>query len=143
MSDETKPVRPTKLCIDDLRLSVPTVDVPLPLVGHDLVKEAQRIPDLHAAGGVERIRVLSDRPWFKVKAGRWRGAATCLSRRDRPGDSRLAELAPWWLGTGGYRRDKSPEDFYARLAATAGRDGNSDRWLPSAWDWGRLKIEAA
>jgi hypothetical protein len=143
MSDETKPVRPTKVCIDALDLSVPTVDVPLPLVGHDLINEAQRVPDAHAAGGVERILVLSDRLWFKVKTGRWRGAATRLARSEGPADSSLAELASWWLGTGGYRREGSPEDFYARLTATARRDGNSDRWIPSNWDWNRLKIEAA
>ncbi len=84
-----------------------------------------------------------DRLWFKVKTGRWRGAATRLSRSDGPVDSTLPELAPWWLGAGGYRREGSPEDFYAGLTAIARRDGNSDRWLPGRWDWNRLKIEAA
>ena len=143
MSDEAKPVRPTKVCINALALTVPTVDIPLPLLDHDLIRAAQRVPEAHAAGGVERILVLSDRTWFKVKTGRWRGAATCLPRSERTAGNPSTELAPWWLGAGGYRREDSPADFYACLAATAARDGTSDRWLPSSWDWTRLTVEVA
>jgi hypothetical protein len=50
-------------------------------------------------------------------------------------------LAPWWLGVGGFRREGDPGDFYASLAATADRDGCSDRWLPQGWDWKRLELE--
>lgn len=143
MSDEAKPVRPTKVCVNALALTVPTINIPLPLLDHDLIRAAQRLPEAHAAGGVERILVLSDRLWFKVKTGRWRGAATRLVPSERTADNPSTELAPWWLGTGGYRREGSPTDFYACLAVTAERDGTSDRWLPSSWDWTRLTLEAA
>ncbi|WP_305785954.1 hypothetical protein [Symbioplanes lichenis] len=109
---------------------------------HDLIREAQRLPDTCAAGGAERIRSLGDRLWFKVKTGRWRGAATDLPH-ERGGRS-----ARWWLGAGGYRRDGDPADFYAVLAAAAKRaartstsPASSDRWLPTQWDWDRLEAE--
>ncbi|MFK3981740.1 hypothetical protein ACI2K4_15335 [Micromonospora sp. NPDC050397] len=116
---------------------------------HLLVKEAQRLPDTYAAGGVERILALTDRVWFKVKEGRWRGAAIRLPEGDQPQGDPQIHLAPWWLGAGGYRRDGDPSDFYASMAAAARRDGkhqeggSSDRWLPDEWDWKRLELEHA
>jgi hypothetical protein len=132
-----------------LSLPIPTLEVRLSDLDHLLIKEAQRLPDTYAAGGVERILALSDRVWFKVKSGRWRGAATRMSQADRPeGDPQIV-IAPWWLGAGGYRREGDPSDFYASMAATAQRDGRhqegvrSDRWLPDEWDWKRLELEHA
>lgn len=84
---------------------------------------------------------MRDRIWFKVKVGRWRGAAIRLPEGDSPGQEPPTHLAPWWLGAGGYRRDGDPSDFYASLAAAAGRDGSSNRWLPQGWDWKRLELE--
>lgn len=116
------------------------MDVRLPDINHSLVREAQRLPELHAAGGVERILSLSDRVWFKIKTGRWRGAATRLPEAGQPLESEI-RLAPWWLGAGGYRREGDPSDFYASLAAAFNRDGSSNQWLPEAWDWKRLELE--
>jgi len=118
------------------------LDVRLSDLEHRLVREAQRIPETYEAGGVERIRALSDRVWFKVKTQRWRGAVTRLAEDE-------VSAARWWLGAGGYRRDGDPSDFYEVMAAAAIRDGRgsggprSDRWLPEKWDWKRLELEDA
>lgn len=108
------------------------------------------MPDELAASGLERVRSLSDRVWFKVKTGRWRGAGTRLT------DSELSAFQPsldppgrWWLGAGGWREEGSPDDFYRELEAKSVREGKglggpSSTWLlPSDWDWGRLKVESA
>ncbi|MGW4464524.1 hypothetical protein [Micromonospora sp. NPDC004704] len=149
MNDEPLPVRPTRSCARALDLPIPSLDVRMSDLDHLLIKEAQRLPDTHAAGGVERILALADRVWFKVKAGRWRGAAIRLSDGDQPPGEPQVQLAPWWLGAAGYRRDGDPSDFYASMAAAARRDGkhqegvSSDRWLPDEWDWKRLELEHA
>ncbi|BCB86097.1 hypothetical protein [Phytohabitans suffuscus] len=139
MSSEAQSVRPTKVCIEALDLPIPDISVHLPELDHPLVKEAQRLPDIYASGGVERILSLTDRIWFKVKTGRWRGAAIRLPEADAASESQ-ARLAPWWLGMGGYRREGDPADLYASLESTASREG-SDRWLPQDWDWKRLELE--
>jgi hypothetical protein len=141
MSGETQSVRPTKICIEALELAKPPISVRLPDLDHPLIKEAQRVPEIFAAGGVERILSLRDRVWFKVKVSRWRGAATRLPEGELPSSEPQTRLAPWWLGMGGYRRAGDPNDFYASLEATADRDGSSDRWLPQGWDWKRLELE--
>jgi hypothetical protein len=143
-------VRPTLRCVAELDLSLPTLDTRLSDLGHPLIQQAQRLPEAHEAGGVERILALSDRVWFKVKTSRWRGAATRLPEVDQlaVGDPPV-RLAPWWLGAGGYRRDGDPSDFYASMEAAAKRDGKnqvgpcSDRWLPTDRDWRRLALEHA
>ncbi|MFF4812584.1 hypothetical protein ACFY03_30670 [Micromonospora chersina] len=125
--------------------------MPLSELDHALIKEAQRLPELHEAGGVERIVSLDDRVWFKVKTSRWRGAATRLAETEFPARESLIRIAPWWLGAAGYRRDGDPSDFYASLTAAAQQDGKgrvpasvcSDRWLPADWDWTRLTLEIA
>ncbi len=149
MGGESFPVRPTRLCIGELELSIPTLDVRLSDLDHELIKEAQRIPAENVAGGVERIVSLSDRVWFKVKTGRWRGAVTHLSDTDEGSAENPVHLARWWLGTGGYRRDGDRTDFYAAVTARARQDGRhrggvcSDRWLPTEWDWKRSELESA
>src|SRR5262245_39510554 len=119
MSGESMPVRPTRSCLGDLALAVPLISEPLHTVDHDIVEEAQRLPERHAAGGIERILSLKDRVWFKVKTSRWRGAATRLQEADRADASTLVRLAPWWLGAAGYRREGDPTDFYSALKAEA------------------------
>lgn len=73
-------VRPTRRCLDDLGVAVPHLTEPLHDVDHPLVKKSQNLPKQNAAGGAERIISLTDRIWLKVKTGRWRGAATCLTK---------------------------------------------------------------
>ncbi|GGL15332.1 hypothetical protein GCM10012284_57470 [Mangrovihabitans endophyticus] len=144
MSGEPKPVRPTRFCMADLELSIPPFDESLCRIDHPLIGEAQRLPEAYAAGGAERILSLKDRVWFKVKTGRWRGAATRLPEADRADAGPEVRQAPWWLGAGGYRREGDPGDFYAALKASWDREGgDSDRWMPTDWDWRRLQLEHA
>lgn len=150
MSGESPEVRPTHICLTELGLKVPTADIRLSQVDHDLVNESQRLPRIHEAGAVERIVALDDRVWFKVKTGRWRGAATRLTGRDPSvPTNQPADHTWWWLGIGGIRREGDPKDFYRSLAEAARREGSgtgsvsSQRWLPSRWDWDRLEAEDA
>lgn len=144
MSGEARPVRPTRVCLSDLDLPVPPITLPLCGLNHALVREAQRVPDAFEAGGVERILALKDHVWFKVKTGRWRGAATRLPAADHTDASAQVRAAPWWIGSAGFRREGDPADFYAALTAAFEREGSSsDKWLPVAWDWKRLELEHA
>lgn len=144
MSGEAKPVRPTRASINDLELSIPPFDEPPSRIDHALISEAQRLPEAYAAGGVERVLSIKDRVWFKVKTGRWRGAATRLPEADRADAGPQVRQAPWWLGAAGYRREGDPGDFYSALKASWIRGGeDSGRWLPTDWDWTRLKLEHA
>ncbi|MEV0131702.1 hypothetical protein AB0H83_24970 [Dactylosporangium sp. NPDC050688] len=129
--------------MNDLATPIPPISKPLHCVADDLIEEAQRLPELYAAGGAERIVSLKDRVWFKVKTGRWRGAATRLPEADRPEAAVQVRFAPWWMGAAGYRREGDPADFYSALESDAGRSGGSDKWLPSDWDWKRLELEQA
>jgi hypothetical protein len=144
MSSEATPVRPTRVCLGDLDLAIPSINDSLSELDHALVREAQRLPEAFEAGGVERILALKDRVWFKVKTGRWRGAATRLPEADYADASAQLRAAPWWLGSAGFRREGDPTDFYAALTAAFGREGSSsDKWLPVDWDWKRLELEHA
>lgn len=69
-------VRPTLRCLsDDLAIApLPTLDVRLEDLDHELIRKAQQSPELDAAGGSERIESVDDRTWLKVKTGQWRGA---------------------------------------------------------------------
>jgi len=68
-------VRPTLRCLrEDLALPVPPIQVPLDAVKHPLLTKAGEqfaYPDTPH----ERIRAIDDQVLFKVKVGRWRGAA--------------------------------------------------------------------
>ena len=149
MSGQPGAVRPTQLCLTMLSVGIPRLDVRLSELDHDLIAEAQRLPAAYEAGGADRILSLNDRLWFKAKTGRWRGAATLLSAKDQALlDGRPVDLARWWLGAGGFRRDGDPADFHASLEAAAKREAKgstahvcSDRWLPAKWDWERLQLE--
>ncbi|GAA2488666.1 hypothetical protein Ahu01nite_023210 [Winogradskya humida] len=125
MSGEANPVRPTQICMADLNVRTPPISESLSRLEHPLIAEAQRLPDTHAAGGVERILTLKDRVWFKVKTRRWRGAATRLPEADHIDASPEVRQAPWWLGAAGYRREGDPSDFYSALATTWDREGSS------------------
>lgn len=149
-------VRPTKRCLDDLGVDVPTADVPLHQLPAAPVAAAQALPERLAAGGVTRIRSLKDRVWFKVKTGRWRGAAVQLVagelawRGDDDGRLMLASLDRWWLGAVGYREDGSPRDFYEELATSSAcsrswkpQGIDTDPLLPQEWDRKRVALERA
>ncbi len=144
MIGEAEPVQPTRRCLADLGLPTPSLDKPLCEIDHALIREAQRLPETYAAGSVERILALKDHVWFKVKTGRWRGAATRLPEADRADANSQVRRAPWWLGRAGFRRAGDPGDFYAALTAAWNRDGaSSDKWMPGDWDWKRLELEHA
>ena len=100
-------VRPTLRCLrDDLGQAIPRADTPLDEIEHPLlVKAVGQFTDDETPH--ERIAAIDDRVLFKVKVQRWRGAVWI------DGDN-----APW-LVSAGRREDRSPEDFYASLAAQA------------------------
>jgi hypothetical protein len=124
---------------------VPGLTEPLHRINHPLIRKAQNLPAELAAGGVERIRALNDRLWYKVKIGRDRGAVILLSV------SEVSESATdwrWWLCAAGYREEGSRVDFYTALEEEAKRQGgrrspSSDHLLPTDWDWLRLTAELA
>ncbi|MGQ0467087.1 MAG: hypothetical protein ACT4QG_17440 [Sporichthyaceae bacterium] len=148
-------VRPTRRSIADLGIGVPSLASPLDDIDHVAVVKAQRLPELHAAGGAERIAALDDRVWFKVKTEAWRAVCCRLDLADariQPG------LGSWWLGAAGTRRaDSSQDDFYEQLATEcrtrrhaenqegAGHrtDTATGHLLPGEWDRDRLYAELA
>lgn len=104
------PVRPTLRCLrEDLRLPVPTAAIPLDEIDHPILRKAA---EQFAARDIphERIVSIDDVVLFKVKTGRWRGAAFA----EEPEDD-----AQNWLVAAGIREDGSPDDFYAALHAQA------------------------
>ncbi|WP_402374564.1 hypothetical protein [Isoptericola rhizosphaerae] len=138
---ENPPVRPTVRCLEnDLGQSLPPLEVALHDVDHPLVERAQDVPAQVEARSAERIISLTDRVWFKRRAGRWRGAVGEVTDTDDV-------LSGWWLAAAGRREDGSLGDFYADLAATATRNGrgtgepDSGWLLPEAADTRRLQLE--
>ncbi|WP_198543597.1 hypothetical protein [Pseudofrankia sp. BMG5.36] len=103
------PVRPTLRCLrEDLRLPVPPANTPLDQVGHPLLAKAtEQFADPDTPH--ERIRAIDDVVLFKVKIGRWRGAAY----------SDDATEVHDWLVAAGIREDGSSDDFYAALHTQA------------------------
>lgn len=154
-------VRPTKLCLDAMGVAPPTIDQSLADIDAGPLASAQTLPEKFEAGAAQRIRSLRDRVWFKVKTGRWRGAATRLTDSDLAREASDADeqgIEPditsahrWWLGAAGWREDGSPTDFYsdvsgdARCPRTPSKpDGvDTDRLLPHDWDRRRLRAELA
>lgn len=143
--------------LDELGIALPTADVPLHLLTDEPIPAAQSHPERFEAGGVERVKALRDRVWFKLKSGRWRGAVVRLTDRElvseaetHDGDT-LDASDRWWLGAAGLREDGSRRDFYATVAAQAqcerspqNPDGvNTDDLLPQGWDRKRLRLERA
>lgn len=98
MSDEPLPVRPTRSCAQALDLPIPTLDVCMSDLDHLLIKEAQRLPDTYAAGGVERILALADRVWFKVRqVGGGGRQFACLTVINPQGNRRFSWLLGGWV----------------------------------------------
>lgn len=129
-------VRPTRRVLDVLDLALPPLTRFLHELEHELIVKAQSLPEALRAGAAERVLTLSDRVWWKVKHGRFRGVAAQLDRRDLPEGHPECR---WWIGDAGTRAEDSPQrDFYARLERLG---GVSDSLLPIDWDWRRLSAE--
>lgn len=151
MESQTSHVRPTLRCLKSMGVDVPTLDQPLHALAHSPVKEAQAIPAVWEAGGVERIRSLKDRVWFKVKTSRSRAAATRLSDDDTAFETLVDAGHRWWLGAAGHREDGSKGDFYAALEADCAAAKtpakphgiDTDFLLPTEWDGKRVRAEDA
>ena len=135
--------RPTLRCLlDDLKLALPTLDVPLDEIDHPIIHKATQLFTTSDVAH-ERIRAIDDHILFKVKVRRWRGAV--WPEAERP-----------WLVAAGTREAGSPDDFYAVLAsdgrATRARynqksrptlvsDTYTDHLLPTADDRLRYLLE--
>lgn len=142
-------VRPTlRVLRDDLRIPIPSAQVPLETISHPLIGKAS---DQFAGPETahERIRAIDDVVLFKVKVQRWRGAVW----HDGPD----AEVSTW-LVAAGTREEGSGDDFYVSLASSgkAARahyndehdqslttDTYSGHLLPNADDHDRYRLEAA
>lgn len=150
-------VRHTKRLLDELGVALPTADVSLHLLADEPIPAAQSHPERFEVGGLERVKALRDRVWFKLKSGRWRGAVVRLTDRElvREAEAHDGDALPasdrWWLGAAGLREDGSHRDFYASVAAQTRcaktpdkPDGvDTDGLLPQAWDRKRLRLERA
>lgn len=141
-----EPVRPTKRALCDLGLTFPKLDVPLATIDHPLIGKAQDLPEAVRAGGAERIVSITDRVWFKVKVGDYRGAG---GEVESPPDPTVPDRA-WWLAAAGQRKADTPaQDFYGRLTVECQRAGkgsggvNSDGILPQSVDYKRWAVELA
>lgn len=154
-------VRPTKKCLDQLSVSVPTVDTALSELPFDPIPIVQDFPQRYAAGGLRRILALKDRVWFKLKTGRWRGAVVRLTTSELQAEATqsagldedpcLTNEYRWWLGAVGTREAGSRTDFYEEVARSAAcavtpekKDGiDTDPLLPQDWDRKRIRAEVS
>ena len=108
----------------------------------------QKTPDEVRANGAEPIRSLSDRLWWKCKTSDLRAIVTKLTPAELA-DLGVPELAAWWGGAAGVRRDDSASDFYRQLQAEARRYGrgtgkpSTGHLLPQQVDADRLEAETA
>lgn len=102
-------------------------DIELTDVDHPLIHKANGLLAADAPD-FERIVILRDRRWFKVKTGRHRGAIT----RDADGQ--------WWLGAAGLRKDDGSGDFYEDLERYA---DDSTALAPTEEDRRYLRFERA
>jgi hypothetical protein len=141
-------VRPTKRTLDDLGLSWPDLTESLSDIDHPLIRRAQRIPEEAVASGVERVKALNDRVWFKCKTSVYRAAVTNLTASESESCGLPAETS-WWIGAAGIRRADSKEvDFYSQLEAEAIRHGKGTgtvstvHLLPQQADCDRYTAEA-
>src|SRR5690606_8467574 len=98
-------VPPNKPCLGELSIDVPRLDTRLSDLRHPIVVKSQRMPSEVSTGAAERIRSLTDRTWFKVKTGPWRGAVVDLA--DDTPEELAAFAARWWLGAAGRRVEDS------------------------------------
>lgn len=146
----TPAVRPTKSALDGAKIALPDIGEPLHEIDHPIVAKAQTIPEQHAGGRTERVVSLTDRVWFKARAGDWRAAITDLETHGLPSKLLTKRLsvhdAWWWLGAAGHRQDDSPQkDFYSQLKSQSftGKKCSTDFMLPTEWDCRRLEAEVA
>jgi hypothetical protein len=149
-------VRPTQGCLADLRLSFPSLTIPLQSMEHPLIAKSQELPAASVAGSLGPILSLKDRDWWKVKVMHFRGAATnisdlCEKEAYAPA---AGEDALWWLSRAGVRQADSANDFYKSISqhavrlvtehdAKAGRKTDTTAWLPRQVDMKRLSAEKA
>ncbi|GER98468.1 hypothetical protein Acor_05300 [Acrocarpospora corrugata] len=143
-------VRPTlRVLRDDLKLSLPSAQIPLNTISHPLLdKASDQYADPDTAH--ERIRAIDDVVLFKVKVQRWRGAVWMDDDPD-------AEV-PTWIVAAGTREEGSSDDFYAALGAggksararynaahdqALTTDTYSGHLLPTRDDHDRYRLEAA
>jgi hypothetical protein len=129
-------VRPTRRTLEQLGIALPPIQKFLHLLPHPIVQKAQRLPEEMSGGGGERVLMLEDRLWFKVKRQRWRAVCTELRGVDL---ERLPFSHSWWMGSAGVRTADSGDDFYATLAPFT---TDSSPLLPTTWDEKRLVAEA-
>lgn len=138
--------RTLRVLREDLNLSVPPLPDRLEEIDHPLLtKSNEQFADDETPH--ERIRSIDDQVLFKVKIGRWRGAAWAC--HDSP--------VPVWLVAAGHREDGSRNDFYAALTAdaqAARAQYNATHTsplatatftaplLPTEDDWQRYELEA-
>ena len=129
----------------DLDIKLPFIEESLSELDHPVVRSAQQVPERVAAYAAERIFSLTDRVWFKDRAGQWRSAVIHLL----PSDAE-PEGAPnsWWIGAAALRRDGSstePYDSWLRWAQSQGSKQHpvTDEWLPTQDDWARWALERA
>jgi hypothetical protein len=98
--------RPTIRCLrEDLRIELPTVDVDLSSIEHQLMEEARRIAPA-APRGQKRILAIDHPLVYRLRHGRWRGA-TWLEE----------DAARFWLLAGAQRESGSRDDAYEAFAA--------------------------
>jgi hypothetical protein len=141
-------VRPTIRLLRDLGLSFPRLEEPLWRIAHPIIAHMQKTPDEVRAGGAEPIRSLNDRLWWKCKTSDLRAIVTKLSPAELAALG-VPELAAWWGGAAGGRRDDSVSDFYRQLQAEALRHGrgtgkpSTSHLLPQQIDADRLEAETA
>lgn len=106
----------------------------------------QKTPEEVRAGGAEPIRSLSDRMWWKCKTSDLRAVVTKLTPAELTALG-IPDLAAWWGGAAGFRRDDSASDFYRQLQAESLRHGrgtgkaSTGHLLPQQVDADRLIAE--
>lgn len=111
--------------IEDLRLRPPSLDIHPGLIDHPLIEEARRLADTSPLGQ-KRILAITERPVFRLRTGRMRGATWVES------DARL------WLLAAKEREARSRDDAYLYFAGL----WRGERLFPSQEDRTRLEAEA-
>jgi hypothetical protein len=100
-----------------------------------------------AVQGAERVLLVRDRVWFKVKVGTDRAVVAELDRTAEDRTEIIEDEAWWWIGAAGKRKQDSSTDFYTALAAECTRAGRgtgmatSTHLLPVEIDIRRLAGE--
>lgn len=138
-------MRPTLKCLSDIDVKLPSLNVPLHEMEHVVIRSAQSVPERVETYSAERIVSLTDRVWFKDRAGQWRSAVA--RPLNNTGDDETTPVA-WWIGAAGLRRAgkaDEPYDSWLREAQAAGskHHPSTEHWIPTANDWDRWALERA